>query len=974
MKNVFAIRRMARSRTSRFLILVGLLSGGPAFSDPPDPEGLQEIVAAAIAEPGSESKFEAFKASLPQSDDGRFIVEGDLVMTETDLRFYLEELGRLPSLPEGQAPELLISKVNGAPSYWPTGQRKLTYFVADSSFRSPAEASATAGFLNTAARDWEATCPECGIQFERVDDSTKALFTVAYVEGSEPIAQAFFPSWSPSQRRLEVFDPFFSDTLIFDKVGVLRHELGHVLGYVHEQARGVPGCAKEGTGFIALTKYDSKSVMHYLCGGMGDQELKITSTDVAGHQCVYLHGGPPCAPADEKNAGIATVEMKDLQARFEKVSVRFQGRNIADHWAQLAEELLFGKEASGGQPAIALRTVQLGSGRATLCEVYLEELHIPGCSAAVQRLALRLNPGPLTSDSLVQMPDLPLDSASWVKVYDTEIESERIELARHRSEWKESNVEFATYQRGDLVRQTYPGFKIEKTLATSEADAMESAFYAAAIPKANLLRDTVRSPELYSVSFRPAPDHALLCRGGSSTIEKGSYAAMLGSHDRPATCRENCPVVILVDTSLYRHPSLLPALLPPAQSDSAPPSAFDPFCAYVPQFRRENHGTHLAGIMVGRDVPGAHFVGLAQDAMLYSVVWNQDDQDSLLETMERVEADDELSNRPQIWVFASQFPYNKGALSEAATFSLDDDQVRLREPAAAREILNRQLLWITAAGQPVEDNKKRQEIERTKALSPMNLGDQNSVIVVTACDTCTGDDPTLWSGANFGNPDLINIAAPGGQMIPGLATADKYGEAQGTSQAVAFVGGVAAMMISEYPKFYQRHYRLKRRLQATATPVVHEGDYVSSGVVNPDLATCDPRMDWFVEAGGIGSAEAGKSCAGHQEIEAVRFCDKFIDLEGPGQPVRTSEIHRIVKVVPVDGRDRWVFYTYKYEPQDPTTLSQIVKKGPATLLAGIDPWVAQITEPGRPARSIRLSEVEDLLLANSGAGLVKCEP
>lgn len=47
-------------------------------------------------------------------------------------------------------------------------------------------------------------------------------------------------------------------------------------------------------GIIDLTDYDSRSVMHYLCGGLGDPELKITAIDKAGSQKVY---GPPLSEA-----------------------------------------------------------------------------------------------------------------------------------------------------------------------------------------------------------------------------------------------------------------------------------------------------------------------------------------------------------------------------------------------------------------------------------------------------------------------------------------------------------------------------------------------------------------------------------------------------------------------------------------------------------------------------------------------------
>ena len=95
----------------------------------------------------------------------------------------------------------------------------------------------------------------CGVQFEyrpQLDDPAgrngAALFSVAYVDArGRFIAAAFFPD-QPKERRVIVIDPsFFKPGLGFNKVGVLRHELGHVLGFRHEHIRSgaPPGCPGE---------------------------------------------------------------------------------------------------------------------------------------------------------------------------------------------------------------------------------------------------------------------------------------------------------------------------------------------------------------------------------------------------------------------------------------------------------------------------------------------------------------------------------------------------------------------------------------------------------------------------------------------------------------------------------------------------------------------------------------------------------
>ena len=104
------------------------------------------------------------------------------------------------------------------------------------------------------------------------------------------IASAFFPNDPPDRRRILIDPSYFDPQLGFDQVGVLRHELGHVLGFRHEHIRSgaPPDCPDEDvTGTLDLTQYDPKSVMHYFCGDLGSKTLEITDVDRIGAQRVY---------------------------------------------------------------------------------------------------------------------------------------------------------------------------------------------------------------------------------------------------------------------------------------------------------------------------------------------------------------------------------------------------------------------------------------------------------------------------------------------------------------------------------------------------------------------------------------------------------------------------------------------------------------------------------------------------------------
>src|SRR5262249_45656983 len=149
------------------------------------------------------------------------------------------------------------------------------------------------------------------------------------------------------------------------------------------------------------------------------------------------------------------------------------------------------------------------------------------------------------------------------------------------------------------------------------------------------------------------------------------------------------------------------------------------------------------------------------------------------------------------------------------------------------------------------------------------LGDVPNVLVVTSCQDCYSDRPSISHWANYSgirSSGLVNIAAPGGtdaKRIPAPITEKNYGLAFGTSQSTALVGGLAAAMMACYPGTYSAP-SLKTRLLTTSLPPLSRdvAEKISVGIVDASKALLNPNFHWLTL----------KSRAVEQSMEEVYWC------------------------------------------------------------------------------------------------------
>jgi len=255
------------------------------------------ILGACGGAPDGTLSFEQFRAAAHEEPDtGLFVTNGDeLAETDADLRAaydrYLAEAAAPEAVAEDRAP-LIVNVVNGRDDRWSATQAlSLTYCVSQASFgpRYPAVVSA----MSAAASAWEGSgrvdfVHASGEDTNCTSRNANVVFDVRQAKTSQYLARAFFPSSSRRAREVLISTSSFGNISPWTLTGVLRHELGHTIGFRHEHTRPEAGTCFEDTSWRALTAYDSSSVMHYpQCNGTNRGDLVLTSLDRAGAGSLY---------------------------------------------------------------------------------------------------------------------------------------------------------------------------------------------------------------------------------------------------------------------------------------------------------------------------------------------------------------------------------------------------------------------------------------------------------------------------------------------------------------------------------------------------------------------------------------------------------------------------------------------------------------------------------------------------------------
>ncbi len=280
---------------------------------------------------GGVPSFEEFMASVQREpfEGGVWIVDGDVpIDSEKRLVDYYDNLA--------ESGGLTVARYGGQDEIWAASKRRdLTYCVS-TTFGSRYDRVVAA--MASATSAWAAVA-DVGFRHVEAEDSRctasngNVVFDVRPVSGQSYLARSFFPYQSRSTSNVLIDSSSFGVYAPLTLEGILRHELGHVLGFRHEHTRPEAGQCYEDSNWRAVTQYDRGSVMHYpQCGGT-NEDLHISELDAQGAAALYgapsggstggSTGGttpPPPAPSGTPSSGSADGTVAaDQEQRYQAI-------------------------------------------------------------------------------------------------------------------------------------------------------------------------------------------------------------------------------------------------------------------------------------------------------------------------------------------------------------------------------------------------------------------------------------------------------------------------------------------------------------------------------------------------------------------------------------------------------------------------------------------------------------------------------
>ena len=308
---VHLARSDASARLVRCTRLLAALAGAAAGSGCAVGTDEVDVVVELEHEPAHGLSFDEYIAQAKLGPDGVYTVERDLQFENLEaLRAHYQE-----SRAADRSKLVVFQRLSDGfePTFSAATKLRLTYCVSNSF----ANKSTVLSQMASAIASWEAVA---NLRFEYLPSQDGACN-----ENNTNVQFAVMPSLHPQYSGCAAnklmwgngagcqtffFAPLLRGVLLLNygvgigpgetRTGVIRHELGHLLGFRHEHPWDSPQACEEervypeyDLGGRPLTDYDVASVMHYQeCDGLAGTDMTISERDGQGARSVY---GMPAA-------------------------------------------------------------------------------------------------------------------------------------------------------------------------------------------------------------------------------------------------------------------------------------------------------------------------------------------------------------------------------------------------------------------------------------------------------------------------------------------------------------------------------------------------------------------------------------------------------------------------------------------------------------------------------------------------------
>lgn len=657
-----------------------------------------------------------------------------------------------------------------------------------------------------------------------------------------------------------------------------------------------------------------------------------------------------------------------------QLSIRFEGHNAPEDAAKAVGTLL-------REGIITSATAAQDPDTPGICGVLIAQTQIPGkCGEELREIGKDLNPrlqsNALSNEARIRYPVVTFQPYTYVRMFSRTSEEGRRELSDVRKRWRAFIEKEDAF--GDFVVLTLRGSELVVPIDPAKAGQLDKVMK---LNSKDVFVDVEGVSNRVQMKFTQTTDEALsfeeFCQGPAPG-KVYRYIDLIGGFQDPIpACKPEdgqCADVVILDTPVFPHPAIASSVVNGARSPSPAPSTPAGHCMRANEYKRElYHGTHMAGIIASS---GGQFplAGVHSGARLYSRDWDtMGVKDTAQEMVRRYS---ERGTTLQVYLFASAWSTTGGS-----DLYLGDPANRYNDSTPGSQLGKRikdmapLALWVAAAGQKdltsVPPIKEPLNISSNLALSPMNLGDLPNVVVVTACDDCQGlrqTGPTLTRDVNYSSTGMVHVAAPG-LKVPSPADQFQYASAGGTSEAAAFVAGLASALVAKFPGKYDAG-KVKARLQYTATPwVPSTGNVVASGIVDATTALLDPDKDHLNGK----PVEIEGWCRAPDQPTGFTVLDDNGELV-PGGHVPSQLVYRIVQQM-AGGQRQWFIYAVQSLARLASNPGEVLRVGPGTptVLGGTGSAAERpIIKLKHNAGVVKLNGIRDLLVRRGALHPVVC--